>query len=104
MGLGVWLYMYVHISINASTFGTSPQAIHTSPLDVTALEVRLHGGVVTEDFDEIVTHVVCDMRWAFNGKIIFICLMDKVVACLSTNCGCSYTCVYIALRTIYMCV
>ena len=49
MGLGVWLYMYVHISINASTFGTSPQAIHTSPLDVTALDVRLHGGVVTED-------------------------------------------------------
>ena len=50
------------------------------------------------------------MRWAFNGKIIFICLMDKVVACLTTNCGCSYTCVYsitynihvcIALRTIY---
>ena len=42
----------------------SPQAILTSPLELTALEVQLHGGVVTEDFDESVTHVVCNMRWA----------------------------------------
>ena len=42
----------------------SPQAILTSPLELTALEVQLHGGVVTEDFDESVTHAVCNMRWA----------------------------------------
>eukprot|EP00731_Ephydatia_muelleri_P033439 Em0029g45a len=41
--------------------GNSHTAILTSPLELTALEVQLHGGVVTEDFDESVTHAVCNM-------------------------------------------
>ena len=68
----------------------SPQAILTSPMEVTALEVRLHGGVMTEDFDESVTHVVCDTRWVLVELLFNFCIMHLS----QPVCVCVCVCVY----------
>ena len=39
-----------------------PQAIPACPLDLTLLEIRYHGGTVSEVFDGTVSHVVVDER------------------------------------------
>ena len=45
----------------------TPQAIIACPLDLTLLEIRYHGGTVSEVLDEAVSHVVVDERWACIG-------------------------------------
>lgn len=38
------------------------QAIPCSSLELTSLEIRLHGGLVAAEFDETISHVVFD-KW-----------------------------------------
>ena len=54
-----WTFLWSH-----------PQAIIACPLDLTLLEIRYHGGTVSEVLDEAVSHVVVDERWACIGVFL----------------------------------
>ncbi len=59
-----WLSLYPRVHLPSHKYTSLPTTGNCCicSLDLVAMEIRLHGGVVTDEFDETVTHVVFDKR------------------------------------------